>query len=246
MSETSGSCRRFGRFFPALLYALCVHPAAADADTEKRIASNLRAVFPDVEVTRIIESRVPGLYEVMLGPEVIYISGDGRYVLQGDLIDLQQRRNLSEERRSVARWDLLRNVPASEMIEFAPSNTEHAVYVFTDISCGFCRKMHREMPELNRLGIAVRYLAFPRSGTNGAVFREMVSVWCASDRRQALTDAKLGKPIKQADCANPVEKHFRLGQALGVHGTPAIYLENGRAIGGYHSPRELLEVVRKD
>ena len=224
---------------PALL-------SAADPDVEGKIRDNLRAVFPDADVTQINMSQIPGMYEVLLGADTLYVSADGRYVLRGDLLDLKERRNLSEDQREVAREDLLSKVPAQETIEFAPANPTHSVFVFTDITCGFCRKFHQNVPELNRLGIAVRYLAYPRSGTGGEVYKDMVSVWCAPDRRQALTDAKLGKPVTQASCANPVKKQFLLGQALGVHGTPAIYLENGKSVGGYVSPQELLHAVQEN
>ncbi|MBI2994863.1 MAG: DsbC family protein [Gammaproteobacteria bacterium] len=226
-------------FIPAL-------PAAAEPEAEKRIIESLRTVLPDAETARITMSQIPGLYEVIVGSEVFYATADGRYVIHGDMLDMNERRNLSEDQRTATRFGLLSKVPAREMIEFAPANPKYSVYVFTDISCGYCRRLHQNVPEFNRLGIAVRYLAYPRSGPTGDVYRNMVSVWCAADPRQALTEAKLGKPVAETRCVNPVEKQFQLGQVIGVHGTPAIYLENGKALGGYLSPSELLEAVTEE
>jgi thiol:disulfide interchange protein DsbC len=228
----------------ALLLPALWTPAASAAD-EAALRAKLRAAIPDMEVTRIRESKIPGVFEVMFGTEVLYVSGDGRYLIQGDLLDLSERRNLSEETRSVARVTLLDKIPPEETIEFAPPRVEHTVYVFTDVSCGFCRRLHRDMPQLNRLGIAVRYLAFPRNGEDSQAFHDMESVWCAADRKTAITEAKLGHGVKEASCRNPVEKQYLLGQSLGVRGTPAIFRADGRLLSGYMPPEELLEALEE-
>jgi len=225
-----------------LLTALCTGADAADTAALKEA---LKAAVPDMEVTQIRESKIPGMFEVMFGTEVLYVSADGRYLIQGDLLDLGSRRNLSEETRSVERVKLLDKVPTEETIEFAPPKTTHTVYVFTDVTCGYCRRLHRDMPELNRLGIAVRYLAFPRNGEDSPTFHEMESVWCSADRRTAITEAKLGHSIKETSCKNPVEKQYLLGQHLGVRGTPAIFRTDGRLISGYLPPNELLEALKE-
>ena len=221
---------------------LCV-PVAVPAAGEAAITESLRRVFPDLEITRIRESRIEGLYEVMIGTDVLYATRDGRYIIQGDLLDLKARANLTEETRSGARINLLERIPEGETIEFAPPEPRHTVYVFTDISCGYCRRLHRDMPELNRRGIAVRYLAFPRGGVGSSAFREMESVWCAADRKSAITDAKAGKPVARAQCSNPVRKQFELGQLLGVTGTPAMFRTDGRLLQGYMEPDELLQAL---
>lgn len=215
----------------------------ADNGVEQRVVEQLRSVFPKLTVEQIKESHIQGLYEVMLGAEVLYASADGRYIVQGDMIDLKNRRNLSEQQRSKARVKILRDIPKNEIVAFPPAKTKHSVYVFTDISCGYCRRLHRDVEALNQGGIAVNYLAFPRQGAGSANFRDMESVWCAADRTQAMTDAKFGKGVKSAKCANPVAKHFELGQVIGVRGTPAIYLENGQQVGGYLPPEELIKAV---
>ncbi|MBI1733321.1 MAG: DsbC family protein [Gammaproteobacteria bacterium] len=212
---------------------------------EPRLKAVLKGLLPDQEVTRVSPAPVPGLYEIQVGTEVLYMTTDGRYLIQGDMLDLTERRNLTEQKRSTARVQRLNEVPLADMIEFAPPSPKHVVYVFTDTQCGYCRRLHREMAEINRRGIAVRYLAFPRAGVGSPAFEQMESVWCAADRRQALTDAKLGKPVPSKTCASPVAREFALGEAIGVRGTPAIYTTDGRALPGYMPPDDLLAALQE-
>jgi len=218
---------------------------AENPDPETVISGVIETEFPELELTNIRESQIPGLYEVLLGNEVVYMSAEGRYILQGTLYDLEQRVNLSEEVKALTRIDVLKEIPKNEMIEFNPERTEHVVYVFTDIDCGFCRRLHNDIHELNSNGIAVRYLAFPRSGVDSKTYKNMVSVWCSDNQHEALTRAKLGKIVKLEQCDNPVARHRELGQDIGVRGTPAVFLENGKQIGGYLTPEEMLEVLNE-
>ena len=229
-------------FFSAFLISF---GTSADQDREDFLRRAITDVFPDVEITRIKPAPIPGLYEVMLGTEMIYLSEDGRYILQGDLIDLGEKVNLSEQEREAARKRVLESIPASETIDFVPDAAQHTVYVFTDITCGYCQLFHRDMAELNGKGVAVRYLAFPRAGVDSESFREMESVWCAADPNEAMTLAKGGRPVKPAQCDNPVRRQYELGQTLGVRGTPAIYLENGREMPGYVPPDDLLQALQQ-
>ncbi len=226
-----------------LTAALFTGAANAGPDREDFLRKAITDVFPDVEITRIKPAPIPGLYEVMLGTEMFYLSEDGRYILQGDLIDLGEKINLSEQERAAARKRVLESIPESETIDFVPEAARHTVYVFTDITCGYCRQFHRDMAELNGKGVAVRYLAFPRAGIDSDSFREMESVWCAADPNEAMTLAKGGRPVKPAQCDNPVQRQYELGQNLGVRGTPAIYLENGQEMPGYVPPDDLLEAL---
>ena len=218
----------------------------ADKDRHGQMLHSLRTVLPDLDVTEVRQSRIAGLYEIMLGADVIYASADGRYILQGDLIDLKRKKNLSEEQRTQARAQILRDIPNNEMITFSPANPRHSIYVFTDISCGYCRKLHQDMLELNAHGIAVHYLAFPRQGPDSANARNMSSIWCANDRHRAMTDAKLGRGVKDKTCINPVIRQFELGRTMGVGGTPAVYLQDGRQIGGYLPAAELIRAVTQN
>jgi thiol:disulfide interchange protein DsbC len=209
------------------------------------LGARLKTIFPDIEVTRITPAPIPGLYEVLVGTDVLYVSADGRYLIQGDLLDLGKRRNITESQRALLRVNRLSAEPLADMIEFAPPDPRHVVYIFTDIQCGYCRRLHREMSEINKRGIAVRYLAYPRAGVGSEAFIEMESIWCSPDRRKALTDAKLGKVPAQKNCPNPVGRQLALGESLGVRGTPAIYTSAGRALPGYMPPDELLAMLEQ-
>lgn len=233
------------KWLPILMVFLCPSGIHADPDRADFLRKAVTDVFPDVEITRIKPAPVPGLYEVILGTEMIYLSEDGRYILQGDLIDLGEKVNLSEQERASARMSVLESIPASETIDFAPGAPRHTVYVFTDITCGYCRRFHRDVAELNGRGVAVRYLAFPRAGSGSDAFREMESVWCADNPNEAMTLAKQGSPVPPAQCDNPVQRQFDLGQSLGVRGTPTIYLDSGRELPGYAPPDTLLEELNQ-
>lgn len=231
-------------FLVAVLGMLLLNTGVhAQTGTEQKIAAVMHNLFPDMEVTRVRESRIPGLYEAMLGTEVYYVSADGKYLVKGDLYDLKDKKNLSEEQRAAARIKVLSKIPSSEYIEFAPAHPKHTIYVFTDVTCPFCRKLHSEIAQLNDGGLAVRYLAFPRNGIKSAAYNEMVSIWCAKDRQSALTAAKQGHHIQSRQCDNPVKKQYNLGQSMGVRGTPTIYTEDGKIVGGYKPAAELLKVV---
>ena len=225
-----------------VLFSLSVY---ADDEVEQNIKNSLATILPSVEITSISKTPIDNLYEVMVATNVIYMTGDGRYVLKGDLLDMQQRTNLSENQRSAARTELFSSLSSDEIIEFAPEKTDHAIYVFTDIDCAYCRRLHKDVPELNDHGVAIRYLAYPRAGLGSRSFNEMVSVWCADDRQKALTDAKNGETIVAKQCTNPVESQYKLGKELGIRGTPAIFLEDGEEIPGYMPPSELLKYVNK-
>ncbi|MGE0336237.1 MAG: DsbC family protein [Gammaproteobacteria bacterium] len=216
--------------------------AAADANLQKQLETKLRTVIPDASITRVTPGPIPGLYEVMLGASVLYMSGDGRYVFRGDIFDLKSKDNLTGQVREQARVAAFRAQDAFS-IEFAPTGpVEHTLYVFTDIDCGYCRKMHQEVGKLNAAGIAVRYLAFPRTGLDGESFKKAVSVWCADDQKAALTAAKLGQGLAARTCKNPVATQYELGQSVGVHGTPAVFTADGREIGGYIPAGELIKM----
>jgi thiol:disulfide interchange protein DsbC len=210
--------------------------AAVAADEMEAINKVLQNIIPGSTPDSVAESVIPGLYQVSYGPDVIYITKDGHYVLQGDLVDTGTRENLTEAVRSVARLKLINGVDQKSMIVFAPKEVRHTVTVFTDVDCGFCRKLHSQIADYNKYGIAIRYLAFPRSGVNTESYYKAVSVWCAADRKDALTHAKLGEVMKKKTCDNPVREHMALADKLGVNATPTLILEDGSLISGYIPP----------
>ena len=218
--------------------------ADTNAEAEKNIRHTLQQLAPGESVTRIRTTPFGNLYEVLLGPSVIYMSGDGRFILKGDLFDMQNRQNVSENERELARAAIFANLSSEEYIEFSPEKPEHIIYVFTDIDCGYCRKLHHDVPLLNKNGLAVRYLAYPRGGIGSSAHSKLEAVWCADDRQQAMTDAKNGKDVESRQCSNPVANEYELGQKFGIRGTPAIYKANGEELSGYVPPDSLLEIVK--
>ncbi len=216
--------------------------ALAGDELERQLTQRLKKILPDSRVTAVRPSPIAGLYEVQLGPDVLYMSEDGRYVFRGDLYDLDSRRNLSREVRNQGRARVFAELGPDDYIEFAPEGErKHTLYVFTDIDCGYCRRFHQQVPQLNRAGIAVRYLAYPRAGIGSESYRKFVSVWCSEDRKKALTLAKAGRTPPPRQCENPVKSDFELGRTMGLHGTPSLFLENGQELGGYIPARDLID-----
>ena len=221
---------------PAALSAQDVVPPA--------ITQALANLVPGMAPTSVRPAPAVGLYEVVYGPEVVYITADGAHLVKGDLIDVKTQDNLTEDRRSGARLQALEDLGESSMIVFGPKDAKHTVTVFTDIDCPYCVKLHQEVAELNRQGVKVRDLAYPRAGLNSAGYRKTVSVWCAPDRNQALTDAKSGKPVPEKSCENPVEDHYTMGQMLGINGTPTLVLDDGRIVPGYVPAARLVQALQ--
>jgi len=199
----------------------------------KAITKVFSEVIPGAKPDTVSPSTIPGVYEVVYGAQVIYMSKDGRYAIQGDLIDLKSRVNVTEGARSVQRTKLVKKIDEDSTIVFEPKNVKHTITVFTDIDCGYCRKLHREMDQYTDLGIKVRYLAFPRSGVNTDSYYKAVTVWCSDDKKQAMTDAKAGVKQERKTCDNPVIDHMKLAEQFSVSGTPTIVMENGEVVPGY-------------
>ena len=222
---------------------LSIQVSAADKDPVNTIRTKLAELVPGVKPDSIKPTPVAGMYEVSYGAEILYLSEDGRYMFRGNLIDIEQREDLTENRRSKARKAALDNISEEEMIVYAPKNPKHMITVFTDIDCPYCRKFHAEMNQYQDLGIAVRYLMFPRHGEGSDGFKKAVNVWCAENSNKAMDRAKGGKSVKTKSCNNPVKQQMQLGQMIGVTGTPAIVLENGDLIPGYQPAERLAALL---
>ena len=214
---------------------------AASGSAEDRARAAIAKLNPRAKVEYVGAAPLPGFREVIAGGQLLYVSDDGRYLMQGAVLDLEAQEDLMQNSPALAehRRKLIATIPHAERIVFAPPNAKYTVTVFADIECGYCRKLHGEVGELNRLGIAVEYLAFPRMGLGSQDHKDMISVWCSPDRKRALTDAKAGKPVAPRDCKNPVTMEFDVGQRIGVSGTPAIYSAEGVQLGGYLPPAAL-------
>ena len=205
---------------------------------EQDVRSAMAQALPQYTIDKIEPHAGSGLYTVTLknGP-VLHVTKDGGYFIAGDLYQIDGQKLVNEtEQQKMAQ---LEQIPESEMVIYkAPQEKAH-ITVFTDISCGYCRMLHKEVGELNDMGITVRYLAYPRAGVGSSVYNDMVSIWCSDDPKKWLSAAKQGKPVPENKCTNPVAGQYQLGNAIGVRGTPSIVLDNGKFIPGYLPAAEL-------
>ncbi|MEO8672542.1 MAG: DsbC family protein [Tahibacter sp.] len=220
----------------ALVLAIGSVQAAEDT---KPVTDAIHSLVPNAKIDSVSKSTLPGFSEVVTGGQVVYVSNDGKYLLQGSLFDMSTKKDLTEARLAGLRKDLIDKVPTSKRIVFSPKNPKYTVSVFTDIDCGYCRKLHTDIAKYNEQGIAVEYLWFPRSGLGTPSYDKAVSVWCATDRNKAFSDAKAGQEPKAAKCDNPVAEEFELGQRVGVNGTPTVIAPDGTQIGGYLPPEAM-------
>jgi thiol:disulfide interchange protein DsbC len=228
--------RIFSGVISLLALAFVAPVSAAD---KQAIEERVRALVPEVETLAIAESPVDGVMEVQLNNEIIYMSEDGRYLMQGRLIDLETQTDLTDAAKSVLRREKLNDLDDSQMVSFGPEDADYELMVFTDTDCGYCRRLHEQIDEYIDEGIRINYLAFPRGGVDSQTYNTMVSVWCSDDRQSAMNTAKSGQQPPEAKCENPVEEQYRLGQSLGVTGTPSMMTPNGEMIPGYVPPRQL-------
>jgi len=214
---------------------------------QTQIKNSLSVLLPGIVPDSIKKTAIPELYEVIFGPRLVYLSGDGKYLLQGSIINLETRENLTEPRLMEAKIKAVENIGESNMIVYSPAKgkkVEHQVNVFTDIDCGYCRKLHSEMADYNEAGIEIRYLFFPRAGVGSESFKKAEQVWCAKDKHAAMDAAKAGDKLEsKIDCANPVEDHLMLGELVGVTGTPALVLSDGKLIPGYMPADRLKKIL---
>ncbi len=227
----------------SLILFMSGNSAAAGGDDEAAIKQTLARIIPGEAPDSIAETPVPGLYEVTYGSEILYITRDGRYLIQGDLVDLKERVNLTEEKRSEGRKAVFGAIDPETTVNFKPEKTRYVVYVFTDVDCPYCRKMHNRIADYEKLGMEIRYLAYPRSGLNTESYYKMLAVWCADDRQAAMTRAKSGARMKRVSCENPIEDHMAKASLVGLTGTPTLLLSDGTVIPGYVPPDQLIRIL---
>ena len=228
----------------AALGGLAVMASGVQADT-KAVEEAIKQALPTIKPDSITQSPIASVYEVVVGARLFYVSEDGHYLIQGSMVDLKSREDITEKKLSEARLSALQKLGTDKMIVFKPKNTKHVVYVFTDIDCGYCRKLHSEMDQYLKEGIEIRYLFFPRSGKDTDSYFKAITVWCAKDRNAALTKAKGGENLERKDCPNPVDEHMALANAMGTNGTPMIVTERGMILPGYVPANELLKVLEE-
>lgn len=240
---------KFYTFTLCLLFSVgCSADSSEDSNDIEDVKNKLIEILPEeIDLLSIQKTDMQGFFEVNFeGIEPLYVSSDGNYLVSGDiyLITKEGLVNKSEARRDYQRKTLISNLDKKELITFEPEELIHNVFVFTDVDCGYCRQFHNQIDAYLELGIRVNYLAYPRAGVGSESFRKISSAWCDDDPNYSLTLLKQGKDIEIKLCPdNPVEKHFKLGNALGVQGTPSIITDEGKMIPGYLPPQDLLNIL---
>jgi len=217
--------------------------AVEEPNPEQSREQNRQAIAErwDLQIENIHDAAIPGLFEVMIGSQIVYLSQDGRFLVEGDITDLTNQENLTEKRRVSARQIAIDSFGADKMIAFGGADPLHTITVFTDTDCTYCRKLHSEIDVINDLGIEVRYLLYPRYGPGSKTWHIANNVWCSDNRQEALTLAKLDEVLEPKQCDTPVSEIYKLGQGIGFRGTPAIVTADGDLIAGYMPPQALLD-----
>lgn len=226
-----------------LAFLLVVVPAHADAP-EAALRAKLARALPGIELGALQPAPVPGLYQVAVGTDVLYVSADGRYMILGDVVDLSTKKNLSKAERGRLILAALAGEPEDRMLVIGPEHPKRTITVFTDVDCPYCAKLHQEaVPKLTAAGVKVRYLLYPRAGIGSSTYKKSVAVWCAEDRIAAIGIAKAGGKLPMKTCPNPVAEHYALGQRVGLRGTPMIIFDDGRVVAGYAPAEQLLAAL---
>ena len=215
---------------------------AQNQDTEiEQVRTELLKMIPVANDAEISLTEVEGVYQVKIDGNYAYAFVSGDHVLIGDLLNTKDKVNVGDVAQAERMSELISDVSEDQMIIFGPEEPKRYVTVFTDIDCGYCRKLHNEISDLTAAGIQVRYLAFPRAGIGSESHKKYVSVWCNSDQQSALTSAKNGSNVPSASCDNPVSETYQLGQKVGVRGTPTIIFDDGTVTPGYLPSDTLIE-----
>jgi thiol:disulfide interchange protein DsbC len=223
--------------------ALLATNAFAD---EKLMRETLLKSMPTLPIESVVPSPIKGLFEVTVGGDILYVSDDGKYLLQGRLIDTQTKTDLTDEKLSGVRKAALDKLGTDKMIIFNPKIHTYTVTVFTDIDCGYCRKLHSELDSYLAEGIQIQYVFYPRAGKGSDSYNKAVSVWCAKDRNAALTAAKKDQKVEAKTCENPIDEHMALATSFDVKGTPMIVTEKGTIYPGYLPAKQLVEILKSE
>ena len=227
-----------------LIVALLSNSAFAD---KNKVIDRLQPYFPNLTVDHINTSQLDGFYEVLVQEpkfDVLFISENGRYIIQGSITDLDNMTSISHKRINTLKKQIIERIPEADKIVFKADNEQYIIHVFTDVDCPYCARLHANMAEMNALGITVKYLASPLAQLHPAAQATMEKIWCAEDRKKAIHDYKTRRIIPDSEkCTNPVAKQLALSVKLGVTGTPSIFFENGSNLPGYQAPEDLLQSI---
>jgi thiol:disulfide interchange protein DsbC len=235
----------FMRKITAIIVAAALWPALASAEEATDPRADIAAMIPGLAPEDVRKAPMDGLYEVAMGSQIVYVSDDRKYLFKGDIIDLSTNESITEKRRGGLRLAEVNQLGDDDMVIFGPADAKHTITVFTDVDCTYCRKLHKEMAQLNASSIRVRYVFFPRFGPGSESWAKAEAVWCSEDRQSAMTAAKNGEEVVAASCTTPVAEHYSLGNKVGVRGTPALMMEDGELFPGYVPAADLAEFLEQ-
>jgi len=225
--------------------ATATKPSAGnDATVVKALQANLKSSGIEETIVSAVPTDMDGIYWVTAeGLPSFFTDKAGKHIIQGQIIAVGDAApvDISAALVATTAQEALKAVDKKDMVIYpANGETKAVIYAFTDADCGYCRKLHSEMDDINARGIEVRYLAWPRSQES---VPKMEAIWCSQDRKAAMDQAKIGANVQAPSCANPVQEHMALGSRLGVRGTPAVFTETGQQVGGYLPAAELAQAV---
>jgi thiol:disulfide interchange protein DsbC len=233
----------FKKLFSITLLAIASF-AHAD-DSEKAVRDAMHSLLPNASVDQVVKSELPGFYEVVVSGQIVYVSADGKYLLQGNLYNVPAKKDLTASRVAATRAQAVEKLPASKKIVFAPEHPKHTVTVFTDVDCPYCRQFHKQIAEFNNAGIAVNYVLFPLDIHPGAD-KKASALWCAADRNAAYTAAMGGHDPGTATCTNPIAETKALAISLGINATPTVLAEDGTTVDGSKAANPALLLAELD
>ena len=227
----------------AITLPLLVNPSQAE-DIPSAVAKRLETIVPGYDQKAVKATPIADVFEFIGDGRVLYISRDGRYIISGNIIDLDSKTNLTEQTQQKVTRELIAGYDEKKMITFSPAGkTRHTITVFTDVDCPYCSMLHREVPKLNQAGVEIRYLMYPRAGKGSPTYHKSVSTWCSDDQKTAIGVAKEGGVVEPKTCADPVQEQFDLGQLIGVTGTPTLILESGKILPGFVPADQLIKIL---
>lgn len=221
------------------LLMMTMNSSAREVQSFDAVEAKIRALVPNATTIAISETPIENILQVQINSDIVYVTADGQYLVQGQIMDIDTKDNITDQAKSGIRLSLLTDVKVDEQITFSPAEPKYDLLVFTDIDCGYCRKLHNQMEGYNEQGIAIHYMAFPRAGIGSDSYDKFVSVWCSDDQKEALTLAKNGTDPLPQKCPNPIADQYELGREVGVTGTPALVTSDGTLIPGYMPPEQL-------
>lgn len=226
-----------------LLLPVCVFAA----DESAAVKQKLIAQVPELKDATVLPTPIAGVYSVQHGAFIFYTSSDAKYVMRGQLLNLADKRNLTEESIMKFRESEFKKLADKDTMVYLPADGKytHSITVFTDVDCQYCQKLHAQLPQALAAGIRVRYVFFPRSGVDTLSFNKAVHAWCNQQAPGELEAMMKGvMPAKLMTCTNPIAKHFDLATSLGLQGTPSILLSDGNLIPGLVPAEDLIKLVK--